>query len=207
MEFRIAANNPVDRSWAIGQIAAGMPALPALGIPSRVRRVSLNENGSKSVFIRRDESGRTWMECGSPEAFGPTSADLGTMKTDGSPDPKQWMEAATETPAAGSVEDWEIYNFTADAHPIHLHLVQFRVLNRQALAADEEGMALQPAQLAGNPVAPSRAETGFLDTVIAYPGQVTRIRAHFDKPGRYVWHCHILEHEDNDMMRPLLVTA
>jgi bilirubin oxidase len=55
-------------------------------------------------------------------------------------------------------------------------------------------------------VPPEDWEAGFLDSVIVYPGMVTRIRARFDKPGRYVWHCHILEHEDNEMMRPLIIT-
>jgi FtsP/CotA-like multicopper oxidase with cupredoxin domain len=45
-------------------------------------------------------------------------------------------------------------------------------------------------------------EAGFKDTVVAYPGQVTRVRARFATPGQFVWHCHIVEHEDNEMMRP-----
>jgi FtsP/CotA-like multicopper oxidase with cupredoxin domain len=52
---------------------------------------------------------------------------------------------------------------------------------------------------------PERWETGLKDTVIAYPGEITRVRATFDLPGLYVWHCHIVEHEDNEMMRPLFV--
>jgi FtsP/CotA-like multicopper oxidase with cupredoxin domain len=107
--------------------------------------------------------------------------------------------------AAGDTEVWEIYNFTADAHPIHIHLVQFQVVDRQALATDAEGMATQPAILVGLPRPPEVWETGFKDTVIAYPGEVTRVRATFPLNGLFVWHCHILEHEDNEMMRPYCV--
>jgi hypothetical protein len=48
-------------------------------------------------------------------------------------------------------------------------------------------------------------ETGYKDTVIAYPGEITRVKALYDLPGFYVWHCHIVEHEDNEMMRPFHV--
>jgi spore coat protein A len=116
-----------------------------------------------------------------------------------------WMDEITENPMVGDTEVWEIYNFTADAHPIHLHEVQFQVVNRQPLLADEEGMTLAPATLAGPPTGPEPSETGYKDTVIAYPGQVTRIKATFDLPGLYVWHCHIVEHEDNEMMRPYFI--
>ena len=98
-----------------------------------------------------------------------------------------------------------MYNFTEDAHSIHLHQVMFQVVNRQALATDADGMALTPAQLTGDPISPDPWETGFKDTFVAYPGQVTRLKAQFDIAGEYVWHCHILEHENNEMMRPLRV--
>jgi spore coat protein A len=76
------------------------------------------------------------------------------------------------------------------------------LLNRQGLALDEDGEAIQPIQLAGNPTPPEPWENGWKDTVIAYPGQVTRLRLRFTNPGQFVWHCHIVEHEDNEMMRP-----
>ena len=85
-----------------------------------------------------------------------------------------------------------LHNFTDDAHPIHLHQVQFRIINRERVGSS----ALRTAE---------PWEIGPKDTVIAYPGEITRIRATFDLSGLYVWHCHILEHEDNEMMRPLLV--
>jgi len=114
-----------------------------------------------------------------------------TLQNGGTP-----MINVTENPTVDTVEDWEIYNFTEDAHPIHLHLVRFEVLNR--------------TDFDGNPsVNGSKQpwETGFKDTVVAYPGEITRIRARFDIVGLYVWHCHILEHEDNEMMRPYVVSA
>jgi FtsP/CotA-like multicopper oxidase with cupredoxin domain len=67
---------------------------------------------------------------------------------------------------------------------------------------DDEAMAALPARLPGDALPLEPWETGFKDTVIAYPGQVTRVKATFDLSGRFTWHCHILEHEDNEMMRP-----
>ncbi len=121
-----------------------------------------------------------------------------------------WSEMITETPMLGDTELWEIYNFTADAHPIHLHLVGFQVVNRQALDnVDDDGVAVAPAfpDDDAQPRSPEPGETGLKDTVIAYPGEVTRIKATFDKPGLYVWHCHIVEHEDNEMMRAMYVMS
>ena len=85
---------------------------------------------------------------------------------------------------------------------MHIHEVAFQVVNRQALAVDEEGEVIQPVQLVGSPTPPESWENGWKDTVIAYPGQVTRLRLQFTNPGQFVWHCHIVEHEDNEMMRP-----
>ncbi|HSB68025.1 MAG TPA: multicopper oxidase domain-containing protein [Candidatus Methylomirabilis sp.] len=102
------------------------------------------------------------------------------------------METITENPALGATEVWELHNFTEDAHPIHVHLVQFQVVNRQPF----DGSPSRP---------PETWERGFKDTVIAYPGEVTRLKARFDIAGRFVWHCHILSHEDNEMMRPYKV--
>ena len=77
----------------------------------------------------------------------------------------------------------------------------FEVVDRQAVAVDEDNETVQV--LAGSlPIPPEPWERGYKDTVIAYPGQVTRVRARFSTPGQFVWHCHIVEHEDNEMMRP-----
>jgi FtsP/CotA-like multicopper oxidase with cupredoxin domain len=84
---------------------------------------------------------------------------------------------------------------------MHIHEVVFEVVNRQAIVVDESNQTVQ-VDAASPPTPPEPWETGFKDTVIAYPGQVTRIRAQFNTPGQFVWHCHIVEHEDNEMMRP-----
>jgi spore coat protein A, manganese oxidase len=78
--------------------------------------------------------------------------------------------------------------------------VAFEVVNRQAIGFDEEGHTnIHPV---GEPRGPGAWESGFKDTVIAYPGEVTRLRLKFDSEGQFVWHCHIVEHEDNEKMRP-----
>jgi FtsP/CotA-like multicopper oxidase with cupredoxin domain len=178
-----------------------LPAvMPLPGGTSRI--VTLNEEESKNIKVVEDASGNLIYDC-TGDIFGPTAALLGTLNADGTGNPLLWMDGITENPNVGSTETWEIYNFTADAHPIHVHLVQFQVVDRQLLAVDEEGVAVQPAQLLpGTNRAPEAWEVGWKDTVIAYPGEVTRIKMRFDLEGFYVWHCHIVEHEDNEMMRP-----
>ena len=132
---------------------------------------------------------------------GPVEALLGTVEGGMAVD-KMWMEPVTENPAVGATEVWEFYNTTGDAHPMHVHEVVFEVVNREGLVLDEDGEPMQPVQLDGVITPPEPWETGFKDTVTAYPGQVTRVRAQFNNPGQFVWHCHIVSHEDNEMMRP-----
>ncbi|HEY5697277.1 MAG TPA: multicopper oxidase domain-containing protein, partial [Acidimicrobiales bacterium] len=139
----------------------------------------------------------------------PIEALLGTVAGDPNVAPgvwtKQlWMDPVTENPAAGTTELWEIYNTTADGHPMHIHEVAFEVVSRQEIVVDEDTMEVQVGP-GSAPTPPEPWETGFKDTVIAYPGQVTRVRVRFNTPGQYVWHCHIVEHEDNEMMRPYRV--
>ena len=138
---------------------------------------------------------------------GPSEAMLGRVDGEGMPMHQMWEDPVTENPAVGATEVWEFYNFTADAHPMHVHEVTFEVVNRQALVANEEGETEAPARLAGDPRPAEPWETGRKDTVTAYPGEVTRIRARFDTPGQFVWHCHIVEHEDHEMMRPFRIGA
>jgi bilirubin oxidase len=152
-----------------------LPPFVPVGDPTHTRQLSLNEEDSAVL-----------------DGVGPVAALLGTLGPGGEAVHRSWADPVTENPALGATETWEIHNFTEDAHPIHIHEVQFQVVNRQGF---------------GHPVAqpPERGEAGRKDTVIAYPGAVTRVAATFDQPGLFVWHCHILEHEDNEMMRPFRI--
>jgi len=129
-----------------------------------------------------------------------------------------WHGPITENPGLGDTEVWELYNATGDAHPVHLHLVHFQVMDRQAFKATAVeqpvlqhngsygvGYRLENLRTVGQPRGPELQEQTHRDMVTALPGEVTRIRMTFDKPGRYVWHCHILSHEDHEMMRPFHV--
>jgi spore coat protein A len=140
-----------------------------------------------------------------------------------------WFQPTTETPSTGT-EIWEIYNFTADAHPIHLHLVNFEILDRKDFDYDITGTQTTSQHNGTSGEAPEISnirnltaaavggeyfENAPKDMVISLPGdpegapptgQLVRIKADFNKTGRYVWHCHILSHEDHEMMRVIHVT-
>jgi spore coat protein A len=132
-------------------------------------------------------------------------------------------EPTTEMPQVGTIEDWVYINLTADTHPMHTHLVTFQVVGRtpfdvEAYEEGNEGANGVPGGIDPTPFAtglmepPDPSERGFKDTVKANPGYFTTIRAKFEQPDGvtapqdHVYHCHIVEHEDNDMMRPFTVT-
>jgi spore coat protein A len=148
----------------------------------------------------------------------PVMGMLGTLEKGG----MRFHDAVTEEPRAGSTEVWELYNTTSDAHPIHLHLVRFQILDRQPFdlkVFQETGQI----RFTGPPEPPAPNESpAWKDIAKAFPGdptagigRVTRIVQTFDLAAGaasatgpqpdYMWHCHILEHEDNDMMRPFRV--
>ncbi|HEX6669721.1 MAG TPA: multicopper oxidase domain-containing protein, partial [Gemmatimonadales bacterium] len=149
---------------------------------------------------------------------GPIEAQLGDWTG-----PIPWRSAITEFPPVGSTEIWNLVNRTVDSHPIHLHQVQFVVMDRTpidlaawdaAVAACAAAPGTCPptgpdpmlfARKGALPLPASLWEAGAKDTVITNPGEITRVRAFFDIPGLYVWHCHILSHEDNEMMRQFCV--
>jgi spore coat protein A, manganese oxidase len=113
-----------------------------------------------------------------------------------------WNMPVTENPVLDSVEIWNLINLTGDDHPIHLHLVRFQILDRRAFDAPAY-RATGELKFVGRTLPPAPEEAGWKDTVRADRGMVTRIIIPFEGfAGRYVWHCHNLEHEDNEMMRP-----
>lgn len=116
-----------------------------------------------------------------------------------------WDMPVSETPELDTVEIWSLINLTEDVHPIHLHLVRMQILDRRSF--DKLHYFVNgELRFIGPPMPPDPGEAGWKDTVRAHPQMVTRIIARFEGyAGRYVWHCHILEHEDNEMMRPFEV--
>jgi FtsP/CotA-like multicopper oxidase with cupredoxin domain len=189
LQFRVSPATAIDPTTPSRYLR--LPAIEPLPDPTRTRGVALVEVMGKG----RDAAGE--------EVEGPSEAELGTVVA-GELRPLSWDHPVTEDPAVGDTEVWEIYNTTEDAHPIHIHEVKFEVLGREGIALpegedEEDGRHLAPD---GRATGPEPWETGRKDTVLAYPGQITRVKATFTDAGRYVWHCHILEHEDNEMMRP-----
>jgi FtsP/CotA-like multicopper oxidase with cupredoxin domain len=192
MQFRVKAATSTDESI----LPTTLPAAPFPGPADVTRAVSLNEEESKSVKASEDADGNIVYNCATGEVFGPTAALLGTLNPDETGNPLLWSDLISENPALGAVEEWEIHNFTEDAHPIHIHQVHFEVVGREVPGGG--------TSVAGSND-PLAWETGYKDTVIAYPGEITKVKALYDLPGFYVWHCHIVEHEDNEMMRPFHV--
>jgi FtsP/CotA-like multicopper oxidase with cupredoxin domain len=196
LQFRVVPAIDVDDTTPPQYLA--LPAITPLPPHSEMRKLALIEVMGEGFDLAGDP------------VEGPVEALLGSVGPD-SIDPdtpegvwveRKWMDSVTENPAIGATELWEIYNTTGDAHPMHIHEVTFEVVNRQNLAVDEDGEVTQPIELDGAVIPREPWESGFKDTVIAYPGQVTRVKATFGTGGQFVWHCHIVEHEDNEMMRP-----
>jgi spore coat protein A len=186
MAFRVV--KPLDQAWPPTTLPTDLrpvhgpiqPLVPTAGLPER--QLVLAE--------MMDQYGRMMPMLG--------TAQQGAM---------MFTDPITENPMLDDTEVWTIYNTTPDAHPIHLHLVAFQILSRQKYKATIEPMtaAVANVKLGGNPKGPLPNERGWKDTAIMYPGEVTRVIAKFDREGMYVWHCHILSHEEYDMMRPFYV--
>lgn len=195
MELRVVAKTTQGNA---GVMPDSLPKVKALTTTLAARDLTLHEEVFETV-----------------DGEIPVEAKLGTAH-DG---PLDWDDPITEEPRLGSTEIWRIANLTADAHPIHLHLVTFQVVDRRAMDAEAYAEAqrewLEGGRdgaepriddfLSGNAMPAPPEESGFKDTVVANPGEVTRVIANFDLAGTYLWHCHILEHEDNEMMRPFRV--
>ncbi|SEN06101.1 spore coat protein A [Mesobacillus persicus] len=118
---------------------------------------------------------------------------------------RMYHDPATEKPSLDSIEVWNFINATNLPHPIHVHLIQFKILERRPFNVERfqnEGIL----EFTGDPVEPRDYERGWKDTVKADIGMVTKIIMHWkEHKGNYIWHCHFLEHEDHDMMRPITI--
>jgi len=198
--------NPLTRATPPESVVLG-PTDNPLPNTQILRRLALLEEESALVCVNIDAvtgeitqvPGAVPPCPGESEQFAPLAAVLGTVNQAGVPSVQLWSDPISTNPALGATEAWELQNFSADAHPIHLHLVKFNVLGRQALGG---GPSVGGVPAFGGLNA---WENGWKDTVIAYPGESTTVASTFDIPGLYVWHCHIVEHEDNEMMVPYCV--
>jgi len=193
----VADNSVTDGDYLGGGV--NIPTTPA----TPVRKLAL--------FEGTDEFGRLQPLLGTAEPVQDVNGDTVTGSL-------TWFQPITENPTLSSTEIWEVYNATGDAHPVHVHLVHFEVINREGFTSDvitqptEQhngtqgvGFRLENIVTDGNVSGPGASEQTRRDMVMALPGEVTRIKMTFTKPGRYVWHCHILSHEDHEMMRPFHV--
>ncbi len=174
MRFDVVPLTSPDRSVPMDQLT--LPAQPTLTTSTNTRKLIMN--AQFSTF--------------QPNVL--NQAQLGVIDASGTPVPMVWEDPVTENPAVGSQELWELHNLTPLKHMIHVHLVEYQVVNREVIATGE----IRPV----NPW-----ETGRKDVVFVNPGEITRIINPFDRRGLYLWHCHILDHEDNSMMRPLQIGA
>ena len=289
MQFRVSSNRASDASYdpASGMsILAGAQKIVRLSDPetgtlaagvtvAKTRALTLNEIMTRPVEIdgREYEGGPTEVLVNNTPWEGKR---MNAMTGEMEPVPGSVFDTfanyVTETPNEGDTEVWEVINLTADAHPIHLHLAQFQIMNRQNFDVENylkaysalfpESMQIDPetgepheggmfiggygpplsyapsdatgGKYGGNPQVkpfllddpqpPAAYESGWKDVVVSHAGMVTRIVVRWaptDKPlddpamrypfdpnagGRgYVWHCHIIDHEDNEMMRPNII--
>lgn len=218
----VASAHAATLSWAT------TPTAP-LPIPTRhgvtVRQLTLNETS--------DAEGRLIQMLGTNVAT--STGDFSRPYWDPTNATTKALSAATETTTHGATEVWQIANLTGDTHPIHFHLVNVQILSRQAFdtnvyvglpcnALPGTPGAIAPGQagklvLLGAPRGPEPTELGWKETVKMHPGEVTTVIMKVDLPvvpftvppsprtggNEYVWHCHILEHEEHDMMRTLVV--
>ncbi len=222
MQFTIVALAGTDSSAPPASLV--LPTITPLGTTVKNRQISMKE---------------TLGPTGGGNQMAPTHVRLNSRWLD-DVRPSNGTLVFDECPVPGATETWQFINSTVDEHPMHMHLVQFQVFNRQAfnvagfdaayaawVATAVDGVRnattepLISAYVVGATLPPLGNETGWKDTVRCPAGMVTRVRATFNlpaanplitgsgapDPAQYVYHCHILEHEENEMMRSFLLTA
>ncbi len=206
MQFRVVALAGADTSV----VPATLAPAPSLGASVKTRPVVMKETAAPTM--QGNQLAPTDMRLNGWWFDEPISMTNMNLKIE-------------ESPMVNTVETWEYTNLTVDAHPMHSHLVKFLVVNRQAfdvkafttawlawVAGGRVGAMPAPV-LIGAPILPLGDELGWKDTAKAYPGQILRVKALYElpplatMPAEYVYHCHILEHEENEMMRPFAVTV
>jgi len=210
----LPSQGTTDRIMAF-DVTLPRSAIPnaSVGLGTNLRPVSgpLAPVNTANVPVRRivlfegtDRFGRLQTMIG-PVDRDPATGQLGTLT---------FKDPITERPALGTTEVWEFHNTTEDAHPIHMHLVDYRIVSRQPFTGTltpkvnsdaSNGAILGNIALAGPARAPGAYEGGKKDTAVMYPGEITRVLVTFRRRGEYVYHCHILSHEDHEMMRPYQV--
>ena len=200
MEFRVDATLPAT-TYALTDTTLLNPNIPVLSeTGATVRKLG--------VFEMMDQFNRIMPIIGTAETVFDANGNavFGALGFD---------QPVTELVTLGTTEVWEFFNDTADAHPLHVHLGQFQVLGRYASVPVLDQNGVVTGYQLGDPL-DTRADlagvqnlyaedNGSQDTVWVGPGEALKIIMTFDRPGDYVWHCHILSHEDHDMMRPFKV--
>jgi spore coat protein A len=184
-------NATVDIGANLRPLSGPLPIPSTTGVP--VRKILL--------FEGTDALGRLQTMLGPVDAD-PVTGQVGTLT---------FKDPITERPGVNTTEIWEFYNTTVDAHPLHMHLVDFRILDRQTFTGTltpkvnsdgSNGAILSNIVKTGTPLPVSAWESGKKDTAKMFPGEVIRVLVSFKRQGEYVYHCHILSHEDHEMMRP-----
>jgi spore coat protein A len=217
-------NSRVLMRFRVANESSSIPADVPLGITPQTRMPGIDDplNPATATKVRQvtlnegfDAYGRLIQMLGTTVPLASPSAGFG----------RPYDSPATENVMAGTTEVWEVFNTTADVHPMHWHLVNVQVINRQPFQVSSLGSTQGGVNYTGAAVLPPATELGYKETVPMQPGTVTRIVMKFDLPTtpftvpssprfpapvgktnhEYVWHCHILEHEEHDMMRPLIV--
>jgi spore coat protein A len=193
-----SASNPNPQTTGqVMEFRVDQPLNPSIPDASRFSRTAtmnttivpfahVDRTRKLALYSTKDQYGRPLLGVGT--LAGPTS-----------------LEASDANPPIkikqGAVEKWVIYNPTDHTHPMHLHQVSFQIISRQQFQSKTTATGgIKVTRLIGEPRGPAPNLAGWKDTVQVNPGEVVTIEARFDLPGKYVWHCHILEHEDHDMM-------